>query len=260
MKKSGIKLRDDERDLLRALDLSSDEINLYSYMLETGQPTTAQTAAEELRTFPSATYRLFYALEDLSLIRRVNARPKSYIAIMPRTSFKVAVNVKRQTIQDILSKLSFDDGSDLPAEIVIGKQAVYDRYVREASKSQKNIQIYAIGIAYDEVLHRSQKLAIERGVSIYHVVQRYKPSNYHVIKKWNDLGVKLRINESGKGYHLMIFDERRAIVSFSSPNNPNDRISIVTDNAGALRMFKDQYKDIWECASEINIEKLPINK
>jgi hypothetical protein len=72
-----------------------------------------------------------------------------------------------------------------------------------------------------------------------------------VVHAWQRLGVQLRLLKAERGFHLMVFDGRQVLVSFSNPNDTDDRLSLLTDNAAAVRLFSQYFADIWQQASDV---------
>ena len=236
----------DKREFLRSLGLSKDAIEVYELLLDRDSAMTAQNIAECLMIFPSAVYRLFYELEGIGLLTREARRPRSYKALLPEIGFSRAAENRRLQLEKQLSSLSLAAPTQtVPAELVIGREALYSRYEIEAVKAVSTIDVHSIGIAYSKSLHDTQRQAIQCGVRIRHIVQEFNPSNFHVINSWKELGVDIRLLKSARGFHMMVFDQSKVIVSFSNPLDTRDRISIVTENATAVNLFRSYFQALW---------------
>jgi len=243
-----------EKLFLQELHLSSDEIRLYEVLLSYGAPMTAQQVVDKTFGFPSAVYRLFYSLEMNGLVSQVNHRPKSFVAIIPFLAFSRALELKRTELENMLIDASLLSSNDYaPAEVLVGRRALYKRYEIEVSKANKEICAHSIGIAYSEEMYNINRLAIKRGVVVRYAFQQYKPSNFHVIKKWQDIGMKMRHAPDSRGFHIMLFDNKKVIISFSNPENTEDRLSIVTENKTALDIFTKFFEELWSSYSDFKI-------
>lgn len=248
-------LAQEDRVYLENLGLSDHEIQTYQIIVDSTKSCTAQDIANKLMVFPSAVYRVFEKLERFGLIKCTVNRPRAYEAVEKSSGFALAYQDQVSQLKHSLEATGIQNmaGSD-HTHIIVGRQAVYDEYMRQAAKAKHEIGVYAIGIAYSKGLHLTQKTAIERGVYIRHVVQRVRPSNYHIIHKWQRLGVKMRSRKEEQGYHIVVIDREVALVTFSDKYNTEDRLTIVTKNPTAVRLFQAQFESIWGMANEIGVK------
>ncbi len=239
---------------LENLGLSADAIQLFELLLRHG-PLTAQDAATYNYHFPSAQYRLFYRLEALGLVRRRSGRPLTFEELPLENGLSASLALKQQELGKLLTQSlgRKSAGSDVPVRLVVGRQALYDEYARMAPRAKHSIAVYSIGIAYSAELVAVQRAAIRRGVQVRHVVQQFKPSNYHVLHAWQRMGVRVRLNRSERGFHLMLFDDELAIISFSNPSDTDDRLNIVTDSPAAIRLFQTDFNALWHEAHDIAV-------
>ncbi len=244
-------LTTEEHDLLRRLGLSKRAVVLYEHLLE-HQSLDAKQAAKLSGELPSAEYRLFSQLEKLELIRREKKRPLVFVAMPKEVGLRAAYVQFRSGMDQLVERLSGGQG-EYYLEIIVGRQALYDKYVELAAGSQSEICIYAIGIAYSKDLERSQQDALARGVAVRHVLQQIQPTNFHVAHKWQRLGVKVRYFPSERGFHLMLFDSRTLLLTFSDPEHTEDRVSILTNNPAAVRLFMTEFENIWDSSRQVNV-------
>ncbi len=247
-------LKAEELVYLEKLGLSDHEIQTYQIALDSTKPLTAQEVASTLMVYPSAVYRMFEKLESLGLIKRLSGRPRSYQVVEKTSGFTLAYQEKVASLRRLLDATgASNEHSAQLTSMIAGRQAVYDEYIRHAQGARHEIAVYAIGIAYSKELYKTQSDAIKRGVYIRHVVQRVQPSNYHVVHKWQRLGVKLRHLKEEQGYHVVVIDREIALVTFSDKENTENRLTIVTKNPTAVRLFQTQFESIWQQAVELPV-------
>jgi len=235
---------------LRSLGLTKDAIRLYFYLLSNKQKTMVE-ASLHLNNYTSANYRLAYKLKELGLIHVTIGRPMRFAAYPLNTGLMASKNMQEKKLQKVIKSLNTNNTDSHLAEIIIGRKALYDRYEDLAKSAQEEILVYSIGIAYSESLFKTQKDAIKRGVSIRHIVQRLKSDNYHIINKWVHLGVRVRHSADAGGFHLMLFDRKQVLVTFSDPKDTDNRISILTDQSTAVKLFLAQFQTIWGQSKEV---------
>jgi sugar-specific transcriptional regulator TrmB len=245
-------LTSQEKTYIRRLGLSKHAISLYVLLLKHGE-LTAKQASNLSGEFAAAEYRLFGQLEEFGLARRQSGRPVKFTALPKDIGLRAAYMRSRSSLDQLVAKLGLAEGGQQGLEIIVGRQAQYKKYAELAAQARREICIYAIGIAYSEELLRTQRAALERGVRIRHVLQQVKPSNFHVAHRWQQLGVGLRYEPAEHGFHLMLFDDRMAMITFSDPSDTDDRLSILTENGTALRLFQAYFQDIWQQAREVNL-------
>jgi sugar-specific transcriptional regulator TrmB len=241
-------LTDQQREYLNRIGLTKEAIRLYELLLNHEQ-LTAQQAADLTGDFPSAEYRLFYLLESKELVRRIQGRPIVFDVLPLSDGLAASFIDTKHELKTLISQHS--QGGNDQAVIIVGRQALYDEYVRLQPTAKHEICIFAIGVAYTKSLADTQKAAVNRGVRIRHVVQQKKHSNFNVIDKWLRTGVKLRYFPSPRGYHVSIFDDTSALITFSDPEDTENRITIATSNHAVVAIFQAQFDAIWQKSKPI---------
>lgn len=242
-----MQISDNEREYLRKIGLSFDAIDVYEVLLVQKQ-LTANQIAEELGLFTSAVYRLCYELEDARLIRVVNGRPKQFVTIKKKLGLSASFEQEKKILHQLIN--SDEPGSQ--TEMIIGRSAIYDAYMRHAEKAARSIHIYSIGIAYSKDLERAQAAVRKRGVVVRHVIQQKKLSNQHVIAHWQRLGIKLRYLPKERGFHFYLIDQSLVCITFSDPSDTESRLSIVTDNRAAIDLFSRQFQELWVASTTLD--------
>lgn len=238
-------LSPDQRDYLRRIGLSIQAVLLYELLLRKGK-LTAQGAAAYTGDFPSAEYRLFYDLESHRLVRRLPGRPRAFEALPLPIGLKSSLHDTEKELRELIGRTLKDNQiSSDSAEIVLGREALYDTYIRFAHTAEYEICLYSIGIAFSDKLETTQRAAIKRGVSIKHVIQQRSLSNQHVIAKWLRAGVRLRYLKQARGFHFFVIDRRVVCITFSDPEDTDNRLSILTDNPAVAELFMQQFQSIW---------------
>lgn len=248
--RKGFKLSREEQEYLRRIGLSIEAVHLYELLQQKGR-LTAQSAASYTYDFPSAEYRLFYDLEKHRLVRRLPGRPRAFEALPMPIGLKLSLQTTENNLHKLIHGVIKQTNAVDHLEIIIGRQALYDAYLVLADKAQHEIWLYSIGIAFSEKLESIQRNAVKRGVSIKHVVQQHKISNQHVISKWQRVGVSLRYLKQPRGFHFFVIDQSKVCITFSSPEDTENRLSILTDNEAAVELFCAQFQNIWKSAKDI---------
>lgn len=236
---------------LKAIGLSKYEAQVYITMVATGKPFTAQEVASVVMVFPSAVYRIFKTLEQWGLVRKIDQRPVAYIAPEKNLGLMAAYKLQQQRLRGMLLDVGVQS-VDQEDGVLVGRQQLYDTYIQLASRADSTIDIFSAGIAFSEALFATQKNALHRHVAVRHIVQHVDSSNYHIIHKWQELGVAMRRLNTEQGFHLTIIDGLVALVTFSKPDDTEDRLTIVTRHTTATSLFSAQFEQLWQQASNFD--------
>ncbi len=238
--------------------LTPQEAALYELLLSKGQ-LSARQIAHELGCLPNAVYRLARVLATKQCIVVRKGWPRTFEPVqlpvaLQQASFLRSQQQARaydQLVGPAMAKMSSNrpnvrqTARPTDIEIIAGRQALYDRYIVEAQLAQIEILAFTIGIAYNDALEQVQRDARARGVDVRHVVQKIDSQNYYIVERWRRLGVKLRYYPTQSGFHLMVFDGRTVIMTLSSPDDTEDRTSLIITSPAAAAALRDYFYDIW---------------
>lgn len=240
------RLKPNELTYLRKIGLSRNAIHLYDVLLLCGA-LSAREASSHAKNPVEAQYRLFYELENKQLVRRINGWPRRFEALPLTDGLQASLLQEEKELERLVKKLPANDST----HVIVGREAVYHAYSRYARKACDQISIYAIGIAYTDELAHTQAALIKRGVQVRHVVQEIKPDNFYVIDRWLKMGVEMRSLKRPRGYHITIIDKSCAIITFSDPQNTDQRVSIMTTEPHVIAIFQAQFESIWHRSRKI---------
>jgi sugar-specific transcriptional regulator TrmB len=245
-----------EAEYLSLLGLSGHEQYCYEALQVAGEALTSRQLAESLGVLPSAVYRLCYQLEQRGLIQRLGGRPRRFVATARHEALQNAYLHHQRQLRQLLGVLLEQSAPVTPlpeVQIIMGRQALYDEYIRQAEQAQQEIAVYAIGIAYSKALHHTQAAARKRGVRVRHIVQQLRPENYHIVHKWQRLGVRLRLLKTAQGFHLTLIDNRLALITFSEASDTEERLTIATTNPSAVAVMVTVFEQMWREAHDIDV-------
>lgn len=236
---------------LDRLGLSKHEILVYTILLRSSEPMSAQDVASKFMVHPSSLYRIFHDIEAAGLIRQSGKSPIRYVALEQTEGFQVARKISDQKL-GVLLKSATGISGDSQIEIISSRKDLYARYIELAERAGKRIDIYAIGIAHSKKLEKVQKDALERGVRVRHIVQQRRPSNYFVLRRWSRLGVSLKYQKKDRGFHFIQIDDT-TLITFSNPSDTDDRLTIATSSKPVQDMFGVSFNQLWYEAKKITV-------
>ncbi len=229
------------------LGLTPLEAEVYEMLLVVGSLPADQIAIG-LDCSRNAVYRIVNDLvkRRFAVIRK--GWPRVYEAVplaMALYQVEQKNRAEQATLQATMLGAVLQLSSAPEVGLLTGRQALYDRYVVEAQKAETEILVFAIGIAYSAILQDVQEEVCMKGVEVRHIVQRYSKDNYHIIKKWQRLGVKMRHYPAPLGFHLMVFDARTVILSLSNPKDTEQRTSMVLNSPVAAGAMREYFYGVW---------------
>ena len=210
---------------------------------------SARQLAVHMGCLTHAVYRLGKKLEANHFVVISSQRPRRFSV----TDLPVAFEANRQrtanayetVIAQVLGETTPAHRSSTLIELITGRQAIYNRFIEEANKAQLEILDFSIGIADSKELEIAVRKFRSRGVEMRLIVQKEDMETYHIIKKWQQLGIKVRYLKSPIGFHLMVFDTTTVILTLSNPSNTEERTSIVFQNATAAKSLREYYFNLW---------------
>lgn len=237
----------------QTLGLTALEAEVYEMLLLVGSLPADQIAIG-LDCSRHAVYRIVNDLvkHRFAVIRK--GWPRIYEAVPLSVALYQVEQTNRAeqaTLQATMLGAALQSSSTPEIGLLSGRQALYDRYVVEAQKAETEILVFAIGIAYSAILQDVQEEVCRKGVEVRHIVQRYTRENYHIIKKWQRLGVKMRHHPAPLGFHLMVFDGQTVILSLSNPQDTEQRTSMVLHNPVAAVAMRDYFFSVWATSGVI---------
>ena len=68
------------------------------------------------------------------------------------------------------------------------------------------------------------------------------------------MGVNMRHFDGVSGFHIVVYDEEKVMVTFSDVDNTDNRLSIITTNSAAVEMFNTKFQEIWNCSTAISTD------
>lgn len=245
-------LPENDRAFLKSIGLSAHEIIVYSILNQANMPMSAQEVAIKFYVYPNAIYRIFEELKKFGLVYLHSKKPLRYKTIDRNIGYQAARKSTSQ-MQDYFIRQALG-GAKYSEEqnIIVGRQEIYDAYVRHSQLAQHDIRLYTIGIAYSDELEIAHQNARKRGVLIWHVIQQNKPSNLYVIHKWQKLGIKMKYLPKDRGFHFYLIDKALVCITFSDPQDTSNRMSIATDNKAAIRLFDSSFSNLWKEAKGLD--------
>ncbi len=236
------------------LRLTKQEADTYELLLACG-PVPATHISHALNYSTNAVYRLAKQLTARRFVIVRQGWPRLFEAVPLRIALEQVARTsqaEQAVVQANLlgmglgaTKANTAHGTPPDVEILNGREELYDRYAVEAQQAQHEILVFAIGIAYSDHLDTVQREVRHKNVEVRHIVQKYTKDNYYILQKWLRIGVKLRHYPTPLGFHLMVFDGRKVIISFSNPVDTDTRTSLIVQAPAAASAMREYFFNMW---------------
>lgn len=242
---------------LRALikfGLSKQEAGTYLSLLQNG-PLSVKELSEYVRVFPNALYRLLKELEEKGLIVSTGKHPNVFKALPPSISLEAfvkkqiaEVELNKETILSQLQQKGITDQTHI--DVLGGKREFFRAYVEMAKNAKKQVDIISIGEEIPEEIILTNRDCLERGVTIRFIAHSHNKNNKDLLARWVKMGLLVRHYPDG-GFHLVIMDNTRSLLSVNNPKNTDDRLAIKIFSEALSKSLGDYFNTIWERATPI---------
>jgi sugar-specific transcriptional regulator TrmB len=174
--------------------ISPQTMEIYKALLRADKPTDAKTLGEMLGIFPNSIYRAIKELEGYGLIKKLSRRPIHFRA----RPTEGVVDEILFSYRDLLIK-SFPSGKcERKVEDDFGVSFIQDRdkWLKSSMNDLQSAEKeYFSIVSGDEVpaeVILTNKRAVERGVEIRIIIQRYDTENREMMENWKRIGMKIR--------------------------------------------------------------------
>jgi sugar-specific transcriptional regulator TrmB len=249
--------------VLKALGLTEYEGKSLLALLAYGS-LSAREVAKRASIPVAPVYETLRSLEKKGLVAKVQEEPLTYEPLDPKVSIPGFVASQKQRL-DSIEEESLRLLSDVkPAKEsgVAGKE-----YIRVYFGSQyrfaAGLPLYALARKEIFCLTRSEALpvenfreikkAIERGVDCKLIATQYDDENKKVVGKYLELGAKVRLNTKLRGYHLLLFDRKIALMILFNPLNSEDLTAVVLENPGLCKMLGEYLEQVWKNSEPVSL-------
>lgn len=256
MLKSIIKMDTIENQLV-TLGLSKDTARCYLALVKKGALTSHEIASE-LRILPNSVYRLLHSLEKRKIVAYLHSYPLKYQAVPLQVAITTLANsqIKQlEAIKDLtlLPKNAPNDSSPhTRLDILTGWKSMMNKYVELAKTATEEILIISIGESVPDEVKIANRDALEREVSIKFIVHTHSKQNEALLRSWIKMGIATRYYKES-GYHLVVVDGKKCILTTSNPNNSQERISVVIYGEGLSRAMQQHFYTLWARSLPIKV-------
>lgn len=242
-------------DLIK-LGLSRDAARCYQVLVRDGS-LSAQEIAIKIGVYPNAIYRLIRKLIVLKIAVKLDAYPAYFQAVPLSAALETLTQSKITELDNLKTLTKFDIGrhpfspiSPTDIKIISGQEAMMQNYVDLIKDAKSEILIISIGEQVPDEVRLADRDALQKGITIKFIIQKYDKNNKGIIDAWVKMGIEVRLYPES-GYHLMIADGNRCILSSSNIQNTEERNSVIINGAGLSRAMRNYFYSIWD--------KTPIN-
>lgn len=236
------------------MGLSVNEALIYEILLKEGS-LDAKSLAKIAGVLPNALYRLLAKLQNKGLITASGRHSTFYYPISPAFALDAYVKEKVSeleiTKEHLITQLSSIKSRDQTRiDLVRSAYEFFLTYAKLAREVNKEIAIISIGEQVPEEVLLANRDAIERGVVIRLIVHKSDKSNNDLLKSWKKMGLEVK-HYPGWGFHLVVFDKKKSLLSVNSPERTNERLALLIYSKGLAKAHADYFSSVWKKAEEI---------
>lgn len=237
------------------LGLSPHESSVYQILLGEGS-LSVKEISKKLEILPNALYRLLEKLIQKELISAIGKHPAKYRAISPSIAFESFTKRKMAEIETLKNKaineLVKKKVKAWPTQInlLIGRNEMMMTYVKMAKEAKEEILIISIGEPIPEEVLLTNRDAVENGIALKMIAHKYDEGNKNLLKSWQKMGWDIR-HYPDWGFHLMVFDKKRSILSVNNPEDTRERTSMQIFSEGLSKALRDYFYSVWAKAKNI---------
>ena len=127
---------------------------------------------------------------------------------------------------------------------------MFSLYVTLTESATREILIVSIGESVGDEIKLANRDALERGVVIKMIAHRYDKSNKELLQNWVSMGIEVK-HVQDWGFHLVVFDGEKSILSINNPNHTEERISLFIENKGLSEALRIYFFTQWKNAQSI---------
>lgn len=241
------------RSLIK-LGFTPNEARVYKFLMDNG-PASVVSLAKKLKVYPNALYRLLSKLTAKELISSTGKHPAIYRAISPQFAFDGFVKKREaelKTIRDLVTDQLTPEAENNQTRIDLLKSSrdFFLTYSELAKGAVKEILVISIGESVPEEVMLANRDALERGVNIRFIAHKCDSTNRDLLRNWKKMGLEVK-HFPDWGFHLVVFDGMKSMLSVNNPNNTDERIALVIYSRGLAKAYSDYFYSVWDKAEEI---------
>lgn len=237
------------------LGLSEQEAQVYLTLVQNGA-LSAKEIGKTINVFPHTIYRTAKKLEIKKLITLLKTSPITYQALSPQLALSLFIKDKslmmEKMAEEIYTKLSQKQSNSFPTKIdlIIGKSELFRQSTKMINKTKKELLIISIGEPIPEDCFLAIKNAYLREVKVKIIAHKYDKENKEVLENFKKNGYEIK-HYSDSGFHMVIYDADKALLSVNNPQNTDERVSMQIFSHGLAKALRDYFYSVWNKAVPI---------
>lgn len=235
---------------LQKIGLTQHEAEAYLFILEQGS-VTATSCANGIKVPRTTIYRLLSGLVNKSFLIELKTAPVRFQAELPSIAIPRYISFTTRELnrfsKTAISQTEAVLHSDSHTRIDIrtGKDEFFKTYCTMAPEANNEICIISIGEPIPDEIKLVNRDALHKGVSIKFIVHKYNKENEMLLKSYVRMGYQVR-HCPDWGYHLVLFDDQKGILSVNNPRRTEERTSMVIYSADMIRALHMFFETVWE--------------
>lgn len=239
------------------LGLTNLEAKVYLLLTELS-PLSIKDISQQLNVMTSSVHRTIKALKNKGFIMSHGTRALKIRAVDPSIALPNYIETSQtqklkvaQELDSFLKKHTHPE--ELRVEFLESKQAAFEHDIDVVNNTKESVMIFSVGEPIPEELFLSFVHAIQRGVKVKMIAQKYTKTNKELLENWVKNGYKVRhINMPELDFTLVVYDKKISELHIRVPDNPNDRVGIVIHNSNYAAAQYQYLIGLWDKAKDIS--------
>lgn len=216
--------------------------------------------ADCLGVLEPSIHRSLRELKEKNLVYSYGKKPLRLRAIPPSVGLSQLVRQRYEKQIQLAKELSkklrkYSFGGELKVEFLENRREIFDYDLLQISRLKKEMLILSIGEEIPQKVFVAITRAIQRGISVRMIAERYNRENKELLKNWQKNHWQVRYLPKGEklDFTLVIYDSRVVILQVRRKSEEEQRIGIAIYNPQYIAAQKEYFNSLWQKAKELNL-------
>jgi len=234
--------------------MSARAISIYKLLLEEGKPLTAKEISSKFKVWPHGLYRILKSLQDYGLITVILNRPSKFSAISLVISVESYLIHIRHLFLNTFRKQLISTNRNLlnnpDISFIQGRMQSISNSTQDIRLTKLEILMIVSGNEIPAETILMCKRAIERGVRIRILVQKYDKKTLEMLKNWERIGIKIRLT-GYTGARIFIYDSQIAYISSYNKLKKEESFGVRFKYQPIALILKQIFEERWQIGERL---------
>lgn len=223
---------------------------IYRLLLKKNQ-LTAKEIGNDLNIFPNAVYRAVKQLVETGFVQENDTYPVTY-QIMP---VQEAIEMYSLSLLKQLPVMSHNGKQNqftamLDISFIKNRDNLIENTDRDIETATRTVDFIVSGheVSAETMLH--YKNAIDRGVTVRVITQRFNEINEQMFRNWQRIGIQVKYYPNMEA-RIFIIDKKIVIFTSYNPENKEEALGMRFNYQPYAKIMDELFEARWKIAKEI---------